>query len=88
MNQDTSRSFVASRDAKLCVLPRSAFHSTRSRAFARRDFIRLGSLSAGGLALGVSGGFGLADWLKLQRLQAAQPSPFTNSGTDGDDHAY
>ena len=86
MNQDTSRSFVASRDAKLCVLPRSAFHSTRSRAFDRRDFIRLGSLSAGGLALGVSGGFGLADWLKLQRLQAAQPSPFTNSGTDGDDH--
>ncbi len=47
----------------------------------RRDFLRIGSLSAGVMGLGLADGFGLADWLKIRRLQAEQTGSVIRAGT-------
>lgn len=83
MHRERSRSFSFRSEASRSVWSSSSLRSTTQRAFDRRDFIRLGSLSACGLALGCSGGFGLADWLKLQRLQAAQRTGVTTLASNG-----
>jgi len=54
-----------------------------SNALARRDFVRIGALSTGGFAFGLTNGFGVADWLKLQRLQASEK---TNGGVSSIGH--
>ena len=70
-------------DSRMKMRPHGNSLSPEFHGHRRRDFLRLGTLATGGFAFGLSDGFGLADWLRIKRLQAADqinPSVNTSSG--------